>query len=399
MYTASMAITADGLPKPRIFVTDMVGGHIEADHWRSGGDPHLIEYPPIAELQAMSTEHLQALRFTSIEWLARRDGGGGLDALKFWRNDGKKSDFLVPPASYDCPDCVGKHEFNRNQGIFGIKKSDIQGEVRGVKVFYGQRNVIGLALLGYGGQVLAQEGPAMEGPVDGYGERVFTFAANEKLVGFQCYVGFCTLKLGCIVADMGTKQEGGALDPALVPVYAPPIFIYANVDPSCCGLPELWRFSEAAKPHSLPSALRAHLTTDEYTAVMEGVNAVLDRHGAPQEGCCKGKHPLCGPTFTDGIACGLLRLTAVLFVVPLIWAVPRDDKAKGKRIQQEVKAALEPLEAKGLQVTFQVGSLLTGNYGGSGGSSPGDPSCLAISVPTSDVPQAPQPMVMLAPGC
>ena len=65
-----------------------------------------------------------------------------------------------------------------------------------------------------------------------------------------------------------------------------------------------------------------------------------------------------------------------------------------------MKAALEPLEAKGLQATFQVGKLRSG--GGSNGShtgpsSGGDPSGIAISVPTSNVsnvPQAPQPMVM-----
>ena len=403
-----MAITGEtdvavGLRKPRIFVTDMVGGHVQGDKWRSGAawgvEARLIEYPPIAELQAMSTEHLQALCFTSIEWSADPGGGGGLDVLKFWRNDGKKSDFLVQGQAqgYCCQE-LGEHESCRILPKT-FNKSDIQGEVRGVKVFYTQRNVIGLALLGGGGQVLAQEGPAMDGPDDGYGERVFTFAANEKLVGFQCFCSLTTQKLGCIVADMGTTQEGGALDPALVPVYAPPIFIYANVEPDPCfgGLPEVWRFSEAAKPHSLPSGLRAHLTTDEYTAVMEGVNAVLDRHGAPQEGCCKG--PLCQTCFTDGIDRGLLRMAATFFLVPLLcWDL--DQEARGKQIQQEVKAALEPLEAKGLQATFQVGKLRSG--GGSNGShtgpsSGGDPSGIAISVPTSNVsnvPQAPQPMVM-----
>ena len=297
-----IAMGTDGRPIPRIFVTEMVGGHTGVDRPREGSaKPRLIEYPPIAELQAMSTERLQALRFTSIGWKAR----GGLDALKFWRNDGEESDFYGA-----CP------KLNKTTRQFGdlsksFNKSSIEGDIRGVKVFYDKHNVTGLALLG-ADRVLAQEGPG--DCRDGYGEHVFTFGANEKLVGFQFYTDHCTPKLGCIVADMGTKQEGSAIDPALTLVTT---YLYANVEPDACGgIEELWRFSEAARPQSMPVALRANLTTDEYTAVMDGVNAVLDRHGAPQqEACCQ--FCVSGPTFTDGIGCGLLRLTGCV-LLPLI---------------------------------------------------------------------------------
>ena len=101
---------ADGLPKPRIFATEMVGGKPWSSfslEWSHGAPfppflsrtsygctaPSLIEYPTISELEAMSTEQLQALRFTAIGWKVRGPPGSGagcgqgLDALKFWRNE------------------------------------------------------------------------------------------------------------------------------------------------------------------------------------------------------------------------------------------------------------------------------------------------------------------------
>ena len=70
-----------------------------------------------------------------------------------------------------------------------------------------------------------------------------------------------------------------------------------------------------------------------------------------------------------------------------------DKRAKARRIQEEVKAALAPWEAKGLQVHFQKGSLQHGNGQGKG-VTPGSPSIISICLPASSVPQAPQPMVM-----
>ena len=197
----------------------------------------------------MSTEQLQALRFTKIGWKVRgppgafAGSGWGLDALKFWRNDGEVSAFYGASQKLNytgTPDGDASKSF---------KTAAINGEVRGVKVFYTHEIVIGLALLGEGGQVLAQEGPGKAR--DDYGEyyyHAFLFGANEKLVGFKFYSDSSTPRLGCILADMGTPQEGGVIDPALVPSYLPnlpPIaVIYANVEPDACmGMGELWRFS------------------------------------------------------------------------------------------------------------------------------------------------------------
>ena len=248
-----------------------------------------------------------------------------------------------------------------------FKTAAINGEVRGVKVFYTHEIVIGLALLGEGGQVLAQEGPGKaRDPTGEYYYDAFLFGANEKLVGFKFYTDWNTPRIGCILADMGTPQEGGVIDPALVPVHPPPLpiaTILANVEPDACGgMPELWRFSEAAKPHNMPSDLRAHLTQDDYVALMDSVNAVLERHGAPKEGECFS----CGTFCADGLACGILRC-AGLMLLPLIFPVfcfEMDEEAKRKAINSELKAALAAVEAKGLVALFVKGGLLHGTgYG------------------------------------
>ena len=198
------------LPRPRIYVTELVGGHTGVHHRRAGSAvPRLIEYPPIAELQAMDPERLQALEFTQIGWKAR----GGLDALKFWRNDGAESPFYGA--------CPG---LNGSAGQFGdlshsFRTSQIHGNIRGVTVFWYQHDVTGLALLGEGGHVIAQEGPGS--CRDGFGQRTFTFGPTEKLVGFKFYTDHCTPQLGCIIADMGTPQ-GGVVQLAPGPAWAPP---------------------------------------------------------------------------------------------------------------------------------------------------------------------------------
>ena len=85
-----IAMGTDGRPIPRIFVTEMVGGHTGVDRPREGSaKPRLIEYPPIAELQAMSTD-------ASRHHASPRSDGRRVavsTTLKFWRNDGEESDF------------------------------------------------------------------------------------------------------------------------------------------------------------------------------------------------------------------------------------------------------------------------------------------------------------------
>ncbi|GMI43052.1 hypothetical protein TrCOL_g8093 [Triparma columacea] len=414
---------ADGLPKPRIYVTEMVGGW----PWVYGNRPFppflartnygcaapsLIEYPTIPELEAMSTEQLQALRFTKIGWKVRgppgafAGSGWGLDALKFWRNDGEVSPF------YGASKKLNYTDANDGDASKSFKTAAINGEVRGVKVFYTHEIVIGLALLGEGGQVLAQEGPGKAR--DDYGEyyhHAFLFGANEKLVGFKFYSDSSTPRLGCILADMGTPQEGGVIDPALVPSYLPNIVppiavIHANVQPdSCMGMGELWRFSEAAKPHNMPTALREHMTEEDYVAIMDGVNAVLDRYGAPKETDCFCQFP-CRQICIDGPGCGILNILGLL-MMPLIFPVvlmEMEGAKKAKKIKEELKAALAAFEAKGLAAKFGTGTLLQGQYNGthSGASKQGSASYIVVSLPrgtgTSNpngtTAVAPQPMVM-----
>ena len=187
------------LPAPRIFVTEMVGGHTGTQNSRAGSaKPRLIEWPSMAKLNGMSREQLESLRFTRIGWKAR----GGLDALKFWQNDGTESPFYGA-----CP------HLNGSAGHFGDLSNSYEvaqlgdSNIRGVTVFWYQHDVTGLALLGEGGRVIAQEGPGH--CRDGFGQRTFTFGATEKLVGFKFYTDHCTPQLACIVADMGTPQGGG----------------------------------------------------------------------------------------------------------------------------------------------------------------------------------------------
>ena len=409
---------ADGLPKPRIFVTEMVGGKpwgtlppYFGRYAYTSIAPRLIEYPTISELKAMSTEQLQALRFTAIGWKVRGDKEDqriyeGLDALKFWRNDGEVSAF------YGASQKLNHTSIYRGDTSKSFKTAAINSEVRGVKVFFTDRNVIGLALLGEGGQVLAQEGPGKSHLVD-HGEyyyHAFLFGVNEKLVGFKFYSDSSTPRLGCILADMGTPQEGGVIDPALVPVYLPPLppiaVIYANVRPDPCGgAGELWRFSEAAKPHNMPPALRAHLTEEDYGALMDSVNAVLDRYGAPKETDwpCQG---FCRVIWIDGPGCGILNIMGFM-MMPLIFPLfcfEMYAQEKLKKLKEETEPVRAAFEAKGLVVQFSKGTLAQGAYKGGGPQgtyssqqvSAGHPSSIIVSLPRpgTSTTSAPQPMVM-----
>ncbi len=66
----------------------------------------------------------------------------------------------------------------------------------------------GLAFIGEGGRVLAQEGPGS--CRDGFGQRRVQLGPNERLVGFKFYSDHCTPKISFIIADMGTYQGGAA---------------------------------------------------------------------------------------------------------------------------------------------------------------------------------------------
>eukprot|EP00966_Prymnesium_polylepis_P241056 5575016-Prymnesium_polylepis.1 len=59
-------------PRPRIYATDLVGGHTGVDQPRAGSArPRLVEWPTMAELNAMPREQIASLRFTAIGWKAR----------------------------------------------------------------------------------------------------------------------------------------------------------------------------------------------------------------------------------------------------------------------------------------------------------------------------------------
>jgi len=191
-------------PRPRIYVTDMVGGSTGVSHPRAGSArPRLIEWPTMAELNAMQREQLESLHFTAIGWKAR----GGLDALKFWRNDGAESPFFGA-----CPRLNGSaHGFGDLSNSFKTAHLG-NAAIRGVTVFWYMHDVTGLALLGEGGRVIAQEGPGS--CRQGFGQRTFTFGPTEKLVGFKFYTDHCTPQLACIVADMYTPQGGVISQPA-----------------------------------------------------------------------------------------------------------------------------------------------------------------------------------------
>ncbi|GMH49512.1 hypothetical protein TrRE_jg744 [Triparma retinervis] len=211
-----------------------------------------------------------------------------------------------------------------------LKTAAINGEVRGVKVFYTDKIVIGLALLGEGGRILAQEGPGHGRDAFGlYGEyyyHAFLFGANEKLVGFKCF----------------QRLEHAAARIAVV---------VANVQPdSCGGLPELWRFSEAAKPENMPPALRAHMTEEDYVAIMDGVNATLDRHGAPKETDCCFCQEYCRQVCLHGPGWGCLNILGMM-MIPLIFPLfffEIQDQAKAKKIREELEETRAAFEAKGL---------------------------------------------------
>ena len=230
-----------------------------------------------------------------------------------------------------------------------------------------------------------------------------------KLVGFKFYTDWNTPRIGCILADMGTPQEGGVIDPALVPVRPPPLpiaTILANVEPdACCGMPELWRFSEAAKPHNMPSDLRAHLTEDDYVALMDSVNAVLDRYGAPKETDwpCQG---FCRVIWIDGPGCGILNIMGCM-MMPLIFPLfcfEMYAQEKLKKLKEEAEPVRAAFEAKGLVVQFSKGTLAQSAYKGGGPQgtyssqqvSAGHPSSIIVSLPRpgTSTTSAPQPMVM-----
>ena len=158
---------------------------------------------------------------------------------------------------------------------------------------------------------------------------------------------------------LGTPQKGGVIDPALVPVHRPhlpPIaVIFANVQPdSCMGMGELWRFSEAAKPHNMPPALRDHMTEEDYVAIMDGLNAVLDRHGAPKETDCFGQFEyrrIC----IDGPACGMLTILGLL-TLPLIFPAclfEMDEAKERKKIKEEIEALVKEFPGVEVEIYFE----------------------------------------------
>ena len=94
----------------------------------------------------MTRGQLLSLRFTEVKWKAR----GALDGLQFTRADGVTSPFYGAAPS-----------LNGSAGQFGdvrgeLRVAPLHAEIRGVKVFWYQHDVTGLAFLGEGGHVIAQ---------------------------------------------------------------------------------------------------------------------------------------------------------------------------------------------------------------------------------------------------
>jgi len=183
----------------------MLGGRTGHHHSRAGSaQPRLVEFPSDEELQRMSQAQLERTQFTHVDWKAC----GALDALQFTYSDGVR--IYTSPFYGAAPSLNGSHsQFGDLRGK--TTRAMLHGNIRAIDVFWYKHDVTGLAFIGEGGRVIAQEGPGS--CRDGFGQRRIQLGQTEKLVGFKFWTDHSTPQISFKIADMGVPQTSEVSPP------------------------------------------------------------------------------------------------------------------------------------------------------------------------------------------